>query len=183
MSVQVKRRREAATFLASYAGAAGELLVDTTNNRLQVHDGTTNGGWGALGKSPAVIVEGKDASNAKHGGTISIACVEEEITLSGASTASTVAFPNQSLVLGASCRVTLAITGAATSFKVGRTGGTANEFGDLLALTLGTANQGTIGPAGNYASTTVTVTANGGNFAGGKVRLQLCYLVLNHPTS
>ena len=47
MSVQVKRRREAATFLAGYVGAQGELLVDTTNNRVQVHDGATPGGWPA----------------------------------------------------------------------------------------------------------------------------------------
>lgn len=47
MSVQVRRRREAASFLATYVGAQGELLVDTTNNRVQVHDGATPGGWPA----------------------------------------------------------------------------------------------------------------------------------------
>ena len=45
MSVQVRRRREAASFLATYVGAQGELLVDTTSNRVQVHDGTTPNGW------------------------------------------------------------------------------------------------------------------------------------------
>ena len=49
MSVQVRRRREAAAFLASFVGAQGELLVDTTNNRIQVHDGVTPGGWPAAG--------------------------------------------------------------------------------------------------------------------------------------
>ena len=43
MSVQVRRRREAAPFLATYVGAQGELLVDVTNNRVQVHDGATPG--------------------------------------------------------------------------------------------------------------------------------------------
>lgn len=47
MSVQVRRRREAAAFLQSFVGAQGELIVDTTNNRVQVHDGTTPGGWPA----------------------------------------------------------------------------------------------------------------------------------------
>ena len=47
MSVQVKRRREAAAFLQNFVGAQGELLVDTTNNRVQVHDGTTPGGFPA----------------------------------------------------------------------------------------------------------------------------------------
>ncbi|VFU10264.1 hypothetical protein [Methylocella tundrae] len=44
MSVQVKRRREAASFLSTYVGAVGELLVDTTAWRVQVHDGATAGG-------------------------------------------------------------------------------------------------------------------------------------------
>ena len=57
MSVQVKRRREAAAFLAGYVGAPGELLVDTTNNRVQVHDGATPGGWPAARfKVPTVTV-------------------------------------------------------------------------------------------------------------------------------
>ena len=47
MSVQVLRRREAAAFLASFVGAQGELLVDTTNKRVQVHDGVTPNGWPA----------------------------------------------------------------------------------------------------------------------------------------
>lgn len=47
MSVQVRRRRESASFLATYVGAQGELLVDTTKNQLQVHDGVTPGGWPA----------------------------------------------------------------------------------------------------------------------------------------
>ena len=49
MSVQVRRRREAAAFLSTYVGAQGELLVDTTNNRVQVHDGATPNGWPAAG--------------------------------------------------------------------------------------------------------------------------------------
>jgi hypothetical protein len=47
MSVQVKRRRDTAANLVAFTGAQGELLVDTTNNRLQVHDGATAGGWPA----------------------------------------------------------------------------------------------------------------------------------------
>lgn len=47
MSVQVKRRRESAAFLQTFVGAQGELLVDTTNNRVQVHDGATPGGFPA----------------------------------------------------------------------------------------------------------------------------------------
>jgi hypothetical protein len=54
MSVQVKRRREAASFLATFVGAPGELIVDTTNNRVQVHDGATPGGFAAAKLSEVV---------------------------------------------------------------------------------------------------------------------------------
>ena len=47
MSVQVKRRRDTAANLAAFTGAQAELIVDTTNNRVQVHDGVTAGGWPA----------------------------------------------------------------------------------------------------------------------------------------
>lgn len=185
MSVQVKRRRESASFLSTFTGAAGELIVDTTNNRIQVHDGATPGGWLAHGMSPAPLVEGKDGGNAKHGGNIALACVEELLTLSGASVASTVAFPNPCLIFGVACRVVTNISGSGvTGFKLGRTGGTDNEFGTIGALTAGTTNGGILGnPNGNYASTTVTVTAIGGNFSGGTLRIQLCYLLLNPPAS
>ena len=54
MSVQVKRRRDTAANLASFTGAQAELLVDTTNNRVQVHDGVTPGGWPAAKLSEVV---------------------------------------------------------------------------------------------------------------------------------
>ena len=47
MSVQVKRRRDTQVNVAAYTGAQGELIVDTTNNRVTVHDGVTPGGWPA----------------------------------------------------------------------------------------------------------------------------------------
>jgi hypothetical protein len=46
-SVQVQYRRGTASQIAAFTGAQGELVVDTTNNRLVVHDGATAGGWPA----------------------------------------------------------------------------------------------------------------------------------------
>jgi hypothetical protein len=185
MSVQVKRRRESASYLSTFVGAQAELLVDTTNNRLQVHDGATQGGWLPHGMSPAPMVEGIDGSNVKHGGNIAFACKEELLMLSGSTIVSTVSFPNQCLIFGVACRVVSNITGTGvTGFKLGRTGGTDNEFGTINSLTAGTANSGILGnPNGNYATTTVTVTAIGDNFSDGQLRIQLCYLLLNPPTA
>jgi Major tropism determinant N-terminal domain len=60
MSIQVKRRREAASFLSTFTGAPAELVVDTTNNRVQVHDGVTAGGWPAA-KLAEVVTNARTA--------------------------------------------------------------------------------------------------------------------------
>ena len=41
MSTQVQLRRDAAANVAAFIGAQGEVVVDTTNNRLVVQDGAT----------------------------------------------------------------------------------------------------------------------------------------------
>lgn len=120
--------------------------------------------------------------NEANGGALRLRVIEEELTgLSGATATTTAAFPNQSIILGVSLRVTTTITGA-SSFDCGD-GTTAGRFGGSLGLSAGTTNQGTIGPSGNYGSTTVTLTANGSNFTAGAVRVCLIYLELIAPTS
>jgi hypothetical protein len=177
MSVQVQLRRDTLANVLANKGAVGELFVSTDTHEIFVQDGATNGGF------KASTAFARDASNVPHGGNIQFACQEELLTgLSGATKVSTITFPNPCLILGVSCRVTTAITGA-TSFNVGRTGGTANEFGNV-AVAAGTTNSGILGtPNGQYSSVTVTLTAVGGNFTGGGVRIQLNYILLNPPTS
>ena len=43
-NIQVKLRRGTATEHNTFAGAEGEVTVDTTNDTLRVHDGSTAGG-------------------------------------------------------------------------------------------------------------------------------------------
>lgn len=45
MSVQVKHRRDTAANNATFTGAQGELVVDTTNTIPRLHDGSTAGGF------------------------------------------------------------------------------------------------------------------------------------------
>ena len=124
----------------------------------------------------------KQSASTTNGAATELHCVEEELTaLSGASVTTTIAFPNQCIIMGASVRVTTAITGA-TSFDAGD-GSTVDRFGGTLGIAVNSTNQGTIGPAGNYSSTTVTLTANGGNFTAGAVRVALHYMVNKAPTS
>ena len=80
MSVQVRRRREAAAFLSTYVGAQGELLVDTTNNRVQIHDGATPGGWPAArladipsSTSPLALTQGGTGASAASASALLVA--------------------------------------------------------------------------------------------------------------
>jgi hypothetical protein len=117
------------------------------------------------------------------GGRVTLRAKEEEVTLSGAfvETADASFIPDRAIVLGVASRTTQAITGA-TSYGVG-TAANPTQFGDLLGIVLDSSNVGVIGPAGFYADTTVRVTANGGSFSAGKVRLVVYFLEMSAPTS
>lgn len=125
---------------------------------------------------------GEYLSRTPFGAGVKIGSLEEHLTgLSGATVDTTATFPNQSLMLSATLRVTTTITGA-TSFDCGDAG-SPSRFGGSIGVTIGQTNQGTIGPTGNYASTPVRLTANGSNFTGGAVRVALHYLEFIPPTS
>ena len=46
-ATQIQFRRGSAAQMATFTGAQGEVVVDTTNNRVVVHDGATAGGFPA----------------------------------------------------------------------------------------------------------------------------------------
>jgi len=83
-------------------------------------------------------------AQAAHGGGITVGCLEQLVTLSGATTTSTAQIPNGAIVLAVSNRVVAAITGA-TSYSCG-VAGNATQFGASLAVSAGSANLGLIGP-------------------------------------
>jgi hypothetical protein len=118
-----------------------------------------------------------------HGGRVTLRAKEEEIALAGAfvETADAAFIPDRGIVLGVASRTTQAITGA-TSYAVG-IDGEANKFGDLLGIAPGATNVGVVGPTAFYADTKVRVTANGGSFTAGKVRLVGYFLEMSAPGS
>jgi hypothetical protein len=118
-----------------------------------------------------------------HGGRVTLRAKEEELTLTGAfvETADAAFIADRAIVLGVASRTTLAITGA-SSYGVG-IAGNATQFGNLLGIALGSTNNGVIGPTAFYADTKIRVTANGGNFTAGKVRLIVYFLEMSIPAS
>ena len=105
--------------------------------------------------------------------------VEQEVTLSGASVATTVPIPARAIVLGVSTRTSVAITGA-TSYSCG-VSGDAGKFGSALGVAKNASNVGVVGPTAYYADTPVVITAAGGAFTGGKVRVSMHLMRLDAP--
>jgi len=107
--------------------------------------------------------------------------LEQEVTLSGASTPTTIAIPNRAIVLAVSTRTTVAVTGA-TSYNCG-VSGDASKFGGALGAAKNSSNIGVIGPTAYYADTPVLLTAVGGSFTAGKVRVAIHVLRFDAPAA
>jgi len=183
MAVQVKRRRDTAANIAAFTPAQGEIIVDTTNNRMIVGDGATVGGFPAAKLSEVLTGSTALAQLAlgAFGSTLKLQIIEQLVTLAGASTTATTPIPANCIVLGVGSRTVTAVTGA-TSYSVGVTG-TPGQFGSALNIAAGSTNYGIIGPTGFYSATNLIVTAAGGSFTGGTVRLALFCLLITPPTS
>lgn len=113
--------------------------------------------------------------------TTRLEILEQEVTLSGASTATSIAIPNRAIVLAVSTRTTVAVTGA-TSYNCG-VAGEASKFGGSLGVAKNSNNIGVVGPTAYYADTPVILTAVGGNFVGGKVRVAIHVMRFDAPAA
>jgi Major tropism determinant N-terminal domain len=264
MSEQLQLRRGTAASIAALTGAQGEPWFDTTNNRLVMNDGSTEGGWpseiahrtvvsdanttalvtdrmiaytaltaaravslpaaasyppgsrllvidesGACSATKTISltpngsddIEGANtsaiiaapygfialesngiggwfitdqlaAASAPNGASMQFAVLETLVSsLSGASVNASLQIPANCIVFAVGARVVTAITGA-TSYEVGVLGNL-SQFGSLLSIAAGSINYGLIGPTAFYSATTLTLTAAGGNFTAGAVRLSI----------
>jgi len=132
--------------------------------------------------SNAPVLADTTLAKSPSGAVIGAHVVEELLTgLTGASANSILTIPDRAIVLAVSTRTVTAITGA-TSYDCG-IAGTTNKFGGALGIAAGSTNVGVIGPQAFYAATPIVLTANGGNFTGGAVRIAIQYLQPSAPTS
>lgn len=156
-------------WLAWIEGEA-QLVVWTGSVWLPVVDA-----MGFIAQAAAVAVA-KEANGASTG----MAVREETLSgLAGASVDSTIAIPNRAIVLGVSARTVTAVLGA-SSYDCGITG-EPSKFGGSLGVAAGSSNIGVIGPTAFYADTPIRLTANGGSFTGGAVRIAIHYLTCGAP--
>ncbi len=124
-----------------------------------------------------------------NGSILQLGLLEGTINCAGGSPVSTIQIPNRAIVLAVSTFVVTAITGAtsynadATTAAGGGSGTTAGQFGADLGIASGSNNTGVIGPTAWYAASTIKLTANGGSFTGGQVRVAIQYMFCGPPGS
>ena len=173
MSEQLQLRRGPASIVGTMIGAQGEPIFDTTNNRLTLHDGMTPGGW------PAARI-GDMAVGPTTGAMTQAGIVEAVLSLSGA-TVTGPAFPQGALILGVSVRVATAISGA-TSFSVGIDTGSTSLYLASVAAAAGSSGVGVIGVGLYWSATHLTISAIGGSFTGGSVKVAIHYINISAPS-
>ena len=142
----------------------------------------TGSAWSGLDVAMGLLIRAASVEVAKGatGSAVTIASVEELLSgFTGASVTSSIAIPDRAIVLGVSTRTVTAISGA-TSYDCG-IAGTPSKFGGSLGIAAGSTNVGVIGPQAFYSATPIVLTANGGSFTGGAVRVAIQYLLPSAP--
>jgi len=98
----------------------------------------------------------------------------------GSSVTSPLLIPSRALVFGVTGRVIEAITGTATTWDLG-VAGDAGRFGTGLGLGLNSWVNGPAAPIVYWSPTALEITAQGGAFTGGAIRLVVHYAELSLP--
>ena len=172
----------AAGTLARFADGAWEVFAPSTGwlawvvdeGQAVVHDGV---GWTPVSSTFKALT----AARSPFLSATRFEILEQEVTLAGALVAATVAIPARAIVLGVSTRTSVAVTGAA-SYSCGVSGDAA-KFGSTLGVAKNASNVGVVGPTAYYVDTPVVITAGGGSFTGGKVRLSMHLMRFDPPAA
>lgn len=157
-----------------------------------------NGGWAFVtpgrGWTAFLAAEGRTAVHdgaqwqagaltlAPSGAGLSAGIVEgDHVLAAGATEMTDVVIPEAAMVIGVTARVVAPVTGSLTAWRIG-TAGADDRFGSGLGLAAGSWGRGMLGtPMTYYAPTPLVLTAEGGSFAGGVVRLAIHYLETRFP--
>ncbi|MCV2880989.1 DUF2793 domain-containing protein [Actibacterium sp. XHP0104] len=106
----------------------------------------------------------------------------DHVIAAGAVSSTVQSIPSHAMVFGVTGRVVDTITGTLTSWRLGADGSD-NRFGSGLGLAMGSFAKGVLGaPLTGYAPMPLDLTAEGGSFAGGTVRLAVHYAELTLPS-
>ena len=167
-----------------YRCSDGEpLFVDYKDNGLQIDLRRSNGGPPMMLTAPAQGLQyvGETATATFKGSQLTIVEGDHEVG-TGPYSETGFLIPDRAIVLGVTGIVIEAVTGAA-SWKLGVADDPA-RYGNSLGVAEGST---VIGPSGTpcayYGATPLRVTAQGGDFTGGKLRLAIHCLELVGPAA
>lgn len=169
-----------------WAGQAGRLAIGSNGGWVFV---MPQRGWRAhdLETGAPMIHDGAAwiagaLTMAGSGAGMSARVAEAEVAVGAGTSFTTAMFiPGFAMVLGATAKVTQAIGGTATSWSLG-TAGELTRFGAGLGVGVGSWARGVVGtPVTYYSPAPLILTANGGSFSGGKVRIALHWWELRLP--
>lgn len=101
----------------------------------------------------------------------------------GQSSVTGLAIPAGAMVIGVTARVIEPLGGGLSGWRIGTSGAT-DRFGAGIGTAAGSWGRGLLGaPMSFYQPTPIVLTAEGGSFAGGRVRLALHFLEIALPSA
>ena len=169
-----------------WAGREGEVALYANGGWIFATPGRGWRAWVEDVSAPAVFdgsawAKGVVALSPKNAAT-SFEVVElDHVVTAGTTNAVAAAIPAHSIVFGVTGRVTTAITGTLTSWRLG-VAGSDNRYGSGLGLGQGSWLRGLTGaPQAYYADTDLLLTGEGGDFADGGLRLSVHLMRLGLP--
>ncbi|MBY6152558.1 DUF2793 domain-containing protein [Vannielia litorea] len=172
----------------AWAGQAGQIaigdnggwvfLVPKIGWRAWIVDTATDALWDGSAWQPPLMAASPSGAASK------MQVLEFDHTISaGASDSTTTQVPANSMVFAVSARVITAITGTLTSWSFGITG-SESQFGSGLGLGQGSYCTGLLGsPTTWYSAAPLKLTAVGGDFVGGAIRVAAHYYTIDLPTA
>lgn len=170
----------------AWAGKVGQIAIGS------------NGGWifqtPTLGMRAFIADQGRQAIHdgirwvagaitlGAFGAGLLAGLTEAEVVVTpGATVTTDLRTQAGTMIIGATARVTEAITGSLTSWQLG-TSGAENRFGQGLGKAQSSWVRGILGqPMTYYNAQNLIMTAEGGTFSGGRVRMVLHWLAIRIP--
>ncbi len=177
----------AAGSVNEWAGNIGDIAIYSNGGWVFV---TPQRGWHAWVQEAGETAlydgnlwrNGLGAISANNAATVQQVLEVDHLLSAGASNIVPVAIPAFSIVLGVTGRITTAITGALAGWRLG-VASSDNRYGSGLGLAQGSWVRGlSSSPLTYYSDTDLLLTAEGGDFAAGSIRLAVHLMRLEIPS-
>lgn len=171
----------------AWSGADGQVAVFSNGGWLFLQP---KSGWSAFDADTftscvysgnAWVAPALAASPGGAGFGLGVAETDHQIT-PGSTNLTAAIIPSHTMVVGVTARITGQLTGGLSGWRLG-VSGSDNRYGSGLGLDLNSYARGLTGaPVTYWSDTELLLTGEGGDFAGGQLRLAVHYLSIQPPS-